>query len=155
MLSFDSRPENVVAIKRIHLIREHTQRGMRQALFAVGKDYIDTANTNILARPRSGRVYRIRSGSGGRTRKHTASRPGESHANMTGALRRSMGWKVRGSRQLEFGYGATQATTDYARRIELGGGNIKPRPSLRIAIKQNRRNTMNNIERHARRSFGI
>ncbi len=148
------KPEGVVAIKRIDLIQWHTQRGMRHALFEIADDYTRTANFNILKEKKRGRTYLVRTRTG-RQKRHRSSAAGQSHANLTGALRRSIGWKVRGSSQLEFGYGATSNTTKYARRIELGGGNIKARPSLKIAIQQNRRNTMNNIERFAKKGLGI
>lgn len=154
MSSIRMTREGVVHTRNLILIREHTQRGMRQALFAIGKDYLATANQNILHEEKRGRLYLVR-GPSGRTRRHRASAPGQSHANLTGKLRRSMGWKVRGATQLEFGYGVTEETTLYAKTIERGGGRIKPRPTLIISITQNRRNTMNHIERLARRGLGV
>lgn len=119
-----------------------TEKGIRRAWFAVGKDLKASANKEILRRPKGGRTY-IRRDRAGRRRRHVASAPFETHANMTGALRKSIGWKVRGV-QLEYGYGATKPAPSYAPFVELGTTKMEPRPSIQNSIKENRRNT----ERH-------
>lgn len=118
-----------------------TEKGIRKAWFAVGQDLKRTADSNILKKPKSGRLY-IRKDRAGRRRKHRASAPNETHANMTGALRKSMGWKVHGAQML-FGYGVTREPPEYAAAIEFGtkDGRIKPRPSLQNAIEERKKNT--------------
>ena len=116
-----------------------TEFGIRKAWFAVGKDLIASANKAVLKRPRQGRVYIVRSPSG-RRRRHRASRPGESHANLTGQLRKSIQWKVRG-RDLDFGYGIAKANAPpYAQFVENGTTRMEARPTLLNAINENRRN---------------
>jgi len=139
---------NSLGIARIRISKDATERQLRHALFEIGTSYKREANEKILRGRKTGRVY-VRRIRGGRTRKHRASAPGETHANLTGALRRSLGWKVSGSRRLMFGYGVTQDAPVYARNIEV----TKNRPSLANAIRAERRNTMNSIERAAQRAF--
>jgi HK97 gp10 family phage protein len=115
-------------------------RAIRHAWFDYGKDLKVNANKAILAKPRYGRVYVIR-GPSGRRRRHVASRPYESHANMTGRLRRSISWKVRGHTEMTFGYGvsttALNTAPDYAFFVEFGTSRMVERPSLGNAIEGN------------------
>lgn len=130
----DSRRVLLKATKLVAI----TQRSIRHGWFALGGDLRRTANKEILRRPKSGIVYYIR-GPSGRRRRHVASAPGETHANRSGTLRRSLGWIVRGHKSLEFGYGVDKPAPDYA-EIEIGYGNVKPRPSLLNAIRDTNRN---------------
>lgn len=133
-----------------------TAFGIRKAWFDVGKDLKDEANKEMLKKPRQGRVYFIRTASG-RRRRHVASRPFETHANLSGTLRRSMGWKVTGI-ELRFGYGLlNNDAPPYARAIEFGAKfkthRLEKRPSLLNSIKANRRNSINHIKRHVGKSL--
>ena len=119
--------------------KKMTRRAIRHGWFALAKDLKQTANKDILRRPKGGRVYIIR-GPSGRRRRHIASAPGETHANLSGTLRRSLGWTVRGHSGMEFGYGVDKPAPDYA-KIELGYGRVKPRPSLQNAIRATNRNS--------------
>lgn len=126
---------------KIDNLKDITARSIRQSFFMLGKDLKKTANKAILKRPKSGRVYIIRT-AGGRRRRHRASAPGESHANMTGKLRRALGYKIRGSKTLEFGYGveAGNPAPDYGKYVEFGTGRMAPRPSLQNAMEETNRN---------------
>jgi hypothetical protein len=74
-----------------------------------------------------GRVYVVRSRAGNR-RRHRASAPGESHANVTKTLTNSLGEKNKGS-LLEFGY--MDSPPKYAGIVE------KTRPTLENTAKRN------------------
>lgn len=148
MIRFNRASEGVVGKTKIKVSTPAVERQLRHALFDVGNYYKRSANNSILRGTKTGRVYKIRTRSG-RTRRHRSSARGESHANLTGALRRSIGWKVSGSKRLLFGYGVTQEAPIYAHNIEV----TKNRPSLKNAVKAERRNTMNAIERAARKAF--
>ncbi len=129
------------------------RRAMRQAWFKVGRDIKKTAETHILATDKSGILYgvivrggkkrlvKLRAG----LRTHRSSAPGQPPANLNSDLRRSLKYQIRGTRRLEF-----SANTDYARRLELGGGAIKPRPYMIRSIKDNLRN----IEKHFEDEIG-
>lgn len=109
-----------------------TRRSIRAAWFELGKDLQRRAEVEILRGVKTGRVYIIRVG--GRRRRHVSSAPGETHANLTGALRASIGWKVYGTDSMEFGYGIGGAAPKHARFVELGTRNMEARPSLDNAI---------------------
>lgn len=97
------------------------------------------ANKEILRKPKGGQTYIVR-GRGGRMKRHVSSAPFESHANLTGTLRRSLSWKVIGWQEAEFGYGiasnAMNKAPDYAPMVELGTRFMEPRPSLRNAVRR-------------------
>lgn len=115
------------------------EKGIRKAWFAVGQDVKRTANAEILRKPKSGRTY-VRRDKAGRRRRHIASAPGETHANQSGRLRKSIGWKVNGA-QMRFGYGVTREAPEYADWVEFGTKKMEARPSLQNAIKETNRNT--------------
>ncbi len=115
-----------------------TRKAMRRCWYAFGKDLKAEASKEIMRRPKSGRVYLIRTKSG-RLRRHVASKPGETHANFSGAMRRSLSWKVTGFDSLEFGFGVSTGPHDappHTRAIEFGrlDGLIEERRSARNAI---------------------
>lgn len=140
-----------------------TERGLRRAWFQVGPSILREVSKATLARPRAGRVYRIRTFGGRTTFRHVASRPGESHANMRGPLRRSRGWKPGGSYSMEIGYGVSSSSPEraprYARAIEFGrkaqGSQpaIAARPSIHNAIGKDSRNTENYLGTYIVREF--
>ena len=143
-LTMDHASRKVVV--RVKGLKKLTQSGIDFAAYTSGKGLIKTVSKNILKKPKGGRVY-IRRDRTGRRRRHIASAPGESIANRTGATRRSLSFKVNPG-QLEFGYGVDKGDApDYAKFPEFGTRNMKPRPSLQIGIKAERRNFQVNIKR--------
>lgn len=133
----DLRNDKVYA--KIENLGNLTRQSIRQGFFMLGKDLKAVANKNILHKPKGGKVYVSRNRAGSR-RRHRASKAFESHANFSGELRRSLGWKVSGSQSMEFGYGVVKPAPDYAQWVEEGTRNMAPRPSLVIAIKATNRN---------------
>lgn len=97
------------------------------------------ANHDILHGKKTGRVYRVRTATG-RRKRHQSSAPGESHANLTGRLRKSLSWKVEGWEKATFGYGvasnASNVAPFYAGFVEFGTQRMEPRPSLQNAIEK-------------------
>ena len=146
MISVTSARGNKETFARLEGLGDLTRKAIRQTWFRAGKDLKAEANREILRRPKSGRTYVIRSRAG-RRRRHVASAPGETHANLSGKLRRALSWKVRGTDRMDFGYGvSTTAQNDppiYS-QIEFGFGRVKARPTLKNAIDA----TQRNIERH-------
>ena len=108
------------------------RKAIRQMWFGLADDMKNRANSEILRKPKSGRVYIIRRG--GRRRRHVASAPGETHANLTGRLRKAIGWKVHGNDELSFGYGVTGPSPKYDEFVEFGTSKMSARPSLENAI---------------------
>ena len=156
-VEFEHQGGNISALLKMTSGQIITERGIRKAWFATGKDLLGELNRATLAKPRKGNVYVTRD-KAGRRRRHTASRPGESHANQTGTLRRSAGWKVRGM-ELDFGYGVTEPEPEYAGWVENGtrdkNGQVKmaARPSVRNSIKSNQRNTEQHLGRYVEEEF--
>ncbi len=136
---------------QIHLstLEQKTRRGARQGFYKVGKSLKATANRNILGKPKSGKTYVIRRGPTGRRFRHIASARGESFANQSGAARRTLGFDVRGANQLEFGF-RKNSQTEYTKFLE--DPNKLNRPTLKIAIKQNQRNSVKLLEREIKRN---
>lgn len=161
MIAFKEAPGNRAVWVKLSLVDQQMREGIRRGFFELGKSLKREANTEILRKPRSGNVYfrvgfgrQSRSRSGFYTtvrRRHVASLPYETHANWTGKLRKSIGWKVAGFSRREFGYGVSRGNDpEYAPFVEFGtfgkagrsGGmssRMLPRPSLENAIKATRR----------------
>jgi len=138
MIGFKSDRKNTKAYAEIGDIEGGTRRAIRQTWFALGRDLKAEANAEILRKPKSGKIYILRAKKSGRLRRHIASAPGETHANMRGKLRRSLSWVVHGTSSMEFGYGFSttprNAAPVYDQFVEFGTKNMKPRPSLKNAI---------------------
>jgi hypothetical protein len=141
-----SSPNNKKIFIGIEGMAQKNGRSIRRGFYFAGKDITDNARNSILRKPKSGRTYIIRKG--GRRFNHKASAPGEAPANLSGALRRSIDFKVQGWSDLEVG-----ADTPYARRLELGGGNIEARPYLITAIEEEERNTRKHLEREIQKGM--
>lgn len=139
---------------RLHGVRESSRRAIRHAWFDLGKDLRSEANREILHGVKSGRLYRIRA-RGGRFRLHRASAPGQTHANLTGALRRSIGWKVHGHDSMDFGYGVATRGPEprYAPFVEFGTFRMAPRPSLMNAISATQGDAERAFQENLRREF--
>ena len=105
-------------------LKNVTVRGTRQAFYEIGTIAREKINRDVLAKPRGGRVYKFRG------RRHTASLPGESFANRSGAARRKRGFDVRGANELEFGF-RQDGETIYTKILEETGG----RPTVGNASK--------------------
>ena len=117
------------------------QCGLLFGLYNLGKYLKKTINTDILKKDKRGRVYNLRTKSG-RRRKHRASAPGQTAANLSGTYRKSVDFRVEGANFLEFG-----ASAPYAKFLELGTSKMAPRPGLQNAMRANYRNGRNRIER--------
>jgi hypothetical protein len=111
------------AVFKIRHLADLTKAGIEHAAWTSARGLRTATGKEILRKPKGGRVYTSRTRSGAR-RKHTASAPGETHANFSGTLRRS----------LDF--------------------NMKPRPSLQNGIRSERRNFQSNFEREIGKRLG-
>ena len=108
-------------------LNDRTRRGIRRFWFALGKTLTKSFNKAVLKKPRFGRVYRVRRGK--TTRRHVASRPGETPANLSGNYRRSIGYQIRGVMEMQFGNSA-----EYASFLENGTSRMAERPGLGNAV---------------------
>ena len=136
-------PKNAKVFNQIKRAPKSTMRGIRNGFLETRKDLVREARRLITEPPKTGRIYLQRLK--GRLVRHQASAPGEAPANFTGALRSSVGAEVSSGNQMEFGAGST--SVEYARILELGGGNIAPRPYLIKSINNEEKNTRVNFDK--------
>jgi len=125
MLSIVADSRNKKAYVSLRSIEANTEYGIDRFLWFLGRELKSTASKQVLAKPRSGRVYRYKG------RRHVASSRGESPANRSGAYRKSIGFNVRGH-TMEFGAGAK-----YSAYLENGTRRMAARPGLLNSIKSN------------------
>lgn len=103
--------------------------GIRNALFEIGRENVRHTRRLIRDPNKNGRIYRIKG------RIHQASAPGEAPANLSGKLAKTMGYNVRGSKEMEFG-----DKEEYGKYLELGTKNqdgsirMKRRPHLEKTV---------------------
>ncbi len=148
-VSFKLDPRGKRVIGKMLDIEKLARRGVRQGAFRSGHGLIKRASDEILRKPKSGRTYFIISKAGSR-RKHVASAPFETHANLSGQTRRSLSFSIKGTRELRFGYGVSASkfsqTKGHGRFLEFGTRNMDPRPSVQIAIREETSNMIQHFE---------
>ena len=135
-MGFRMDPGSVLSVGKIQAIDRDFVRGVRQAWFRAGRLLLTQVQKDVLHKPKSGKVYRLRQGK--RLVNHRASAPGETPANFSGTYRRSMGFQIQGWRRMEFG--SRSGTAPYARFLETGTSQMKARPGIGNALnaQQNR-----------------
>ncbi len=135
---------------------QKVRRGIRRGAYLVGKSLVKGTVRDMNKKPKTGRTYKIYRGIGGkllkRPRIHIASAPlTESPAVISGRLRKTVDFKVRGYKRLEFGAGG--GGVDYARILEIGGLTGRGRKS-RIAGRFYLRKSVNRNRNLAKRTLG-
>jgi len=146
-VTFKASPGNSKVFGKIDNISKLTSRGIRAGMFETGNGLVKSANTEILTGTKSGRVYIVRT-RGGRTRRHRASAPGQTHANLTGGARRSLSYQLKGTTSLEFGYGVSsgKGAPEYVKALEFGTRKMKARPTLQNALMAEQGNMVQHFE---------
>jgi len=145
-------PRSKKAIQKFEGLNKLTRFAVERASFFSGRDLVKNTSNEILKKNKRGKLYMIKTKSG-RTRRHRASAPEQTHANITGATRRSLSFKVQGY-ELEFGYGVDKGdATEQAEFLENGTSKMEARPSLFNGIKSSRKQIANNLEREIGRSL--
>lgn len=131
-------PKTEKTVLDLSRMPQEVKRGIRRGAYLSGKELVKETRERINDKPKSGRIYTIYRGIGGkrlrRPRLHRASAPNEAPAVITGRLRKTIDFKVRGDKRLEFGAGSSQV--EYARILEVGGGRIKARNYLKNTTKK-------------------
>ncbi len=122
MIKVTESSNNRKVIDAFMKLPAETERQMRQGLYISGKMLESDLKKNMTKKGRSGRVYQIYRGLGGRllkkARRHQASTPSELPAIISGDYRASIGFKVLGSSKMEFGSGGNGKAGDYAEYLE-------------------------------------
>ena len=119
-------------------IAANTKFGIEKAFYFIGKDLMGEFNRQVLAKNKSGQLYIIRRGK--TRRRHIASAPGETPANISGKYRKGIGFKVDGANQLIFGNSA-----EHAGFLESGTRFMKKRPGLGNAVKSSERTIIRDL----------
>lgn len=119
-------------------IAANTKFGIEKAFYFIGKDLTGEFNRQVLAKNKSGRLYIIRRGK--TRRRHIASAPGETPANISGKYRKGIGFKVDGANQLIFGNNA-----EHAGFLESGTRFMKKRPGLGNTVKSSERTIIRDL----------
>lgn len=148
-----NRSANAQVFAELEDVEGGTRRAIRQSWFALADDIFKRANEEILRKPKRGRVY-IRRDRAGRRRRHVASAPGETHANMTGRLRKALSWIVHGNAEMRFGYGVNKQSPEYDENVEFGARHMAARPSIENAIDDTQGNAQGHFEGAMDREFG-
>ncbi len=142
--------DNEYAIAEINKTGVRNRQAVRQFFFAYAKDLVASTRHDVLKGRKYGRVYyNVRLPGGGIKRRHRASSPRQTHANLSGNMLRALGFKVHGIESMEFGYGTgwddpapiySQYVIEGTANAHAGGGGMKPRPDLKNAIRKNQGN---------------
>ncbi len=148
-IKFTASSVNKEVFGTLSSLEKLTKQGLRRGMFGVGKGLIRKASANIISGTKTGRVYNLRRG--GRKVRHQSSAAGETHANFTGALRRSLSFQLKGITSLEFGYGVSsgKGKPEYAAAIEFGykPRNLEARPTLHNALKDEQGNMVQRFKK--------
>lgn len=131
---------------------ENIKKSIRNEFYKIGKVLVKTSR-DMMKEPKSGRTYQVTLGSKGkklkRIKDHISSAPGEAPAIITGALRDSVDFLVKGSEELHFGVNLEHITPDsgnaqwhnnvasYGKYLELGTVKMEKRPFLVPSMKKN------------------
>lgn len=146
--SIKEDPNNRKAEFHINNTERLTDRGIRQGFYNVGKLLKSSANKDILAKDKTGIVYRVRRGKV--IRRHRASAPGQTFANLSGAARKTLGYEVKGASQLEFGFRRNQETF-YTRILETSLN----RPAIGNAVVKEQGNAIMIMEQETKKALRI
>lgn len=133
-IGFEGDRRNSKALNKLTKISFKTEKAIRETWFLLGRDLKNEVRREIERAPKSGRTYFIRV-NGGRLKRHIASAPGETHADLSRTLKDAAGWKVHGADRLDFGYGFDGPTPEWD-RIEDGFEGVEARPSLENAVNK-------------------
>lgn len=170
VVSFKAAPGNAATWNKLATVSQGYRQGIRRGWFQLGKDLKKEANREILHGKKTGHIYKavgkkIAPRRARRRFRHQASAPFETHANLSGDLRRSIGWKVEGFSTRKFGYGVSgRPTPEYAPFVEFGtfgeasrsgaqAARMFPRPSLENAIKARERKGIPSFVRYVGREI--
>jgi len=148
-IEFTDKGSNTIfrELQNVALFQKAANKGITQAFYKMGKDLKKDAVNSIKSGTKTGKVYSVNVN--GVTRLHRASAPGETPANLTGALAKSIGYDVSGSSyKMEY-----FADTPYAAWLEDGTKNMSARPYLIATIDSNEKNTVEHFQTEIERAF--
>jgi hypothetical protein len=142
-------PNNIKVELSLSRMPQAVKKSIRRGSYITGKQLVADVRDKMTRGVKSGRTYKISRGRGGRLlsrpRLHRASAAGEYPAPISGNLRKTVDFKVRGADRLEFGAGDN--SVKYAKVLELGGSKVKARKYLRQTIDRLQNQTKTNLSK--------
>jgi len=149
MLNIVSSRGNQRVEKQIEDSPNAVRTGVRFALYNIGVDLVKTAEAEM-RKPKSGRWYTTKVGKQGtplkKARRYQASAPGQAPAVVSGNLRRSLRFKVRGWNVMSFRAGGERFGAPYAPFLEEGTANMAARPFMSTAVLEVEKDAINYFE---------
>lgn len=153
MIRVTEGSENAKTMKFLYELPVELTRAIRQGFYVSGKQLVADLNKDMRA-PKSGKKYKVYKGVGGKLSKprlHTASAPSQTPAVITGAFRKSVDFKVRGNRELEFG--ANQSAPVYAEFLENGTSKMEARQPFKRTVLKNKERIKSNIDTRIKKAM--
>lgn len=136
-LELDSRSLRILKDMRSH--PKKAKKGAMKGLWFAGKELEKDVKDKIKDRStKTGRYYKYKG------RRLRASAAGEYPANRSGNLRKSVGFDVLSSEDMEFGY---RTSVDYGKYIEQGTKRMDKRPALDKTVQRKKIYILNIIGR--------
>jgi hypothetical protein len=146
MIKVTESSQNAKTLKFLYDLPVEITRAIRQGFYTSGKQLVADLNKDMKA-PKSGKKYKVYRGVSGklnRPKLHTASDASQTPAIITGAFRKSVDFKVRGNRELEFG--ANQSAPVYAEFLENGTSKMEAREPFKRTVLKNKERIKSNID---------
>ncbi len=150
--------KNFRAEQSLRNLVRNTHKGISHAFNRIGRDISGEAKRTIREDPKTGVIREVKDPFTGELQLHQASAPGESPANLSGALAGSIG-AIAQNNQLQIGAGGNVVGNifmmdivtfvDYAAELELEF----ERPYLKPSIDRKQRNTRTYLSNHLRLSL--
>ncbi len=137
---FKADPRNEKIFVDLGNSAQGVRRGIRQGFWHLARDLRKGARDAIKKGPKTGKLYRVR----GRKRRHRASAPGEAPANLMGDLRKSVGFEIKGTESMEFGY---RDSAPYGKFLEEGTKNMEKRPNLKTQVDRSKKTAPQHFDR--------
>ncbi len=154
MIKVTESSQNAKTMKFLYELPVELTKAIRQGFYVSGKQLVADLNKDMKA-PKSGRKYKVYKGVGGKLSKprlHTASAPSQTPAVITGRFRKSVDFKVRGNRELEFG--ANQSAPNYAEFLEKGTSKMEAREPFKRTVLKNKDRIKSNIDTEIKKALG-
>lgn len=147
-------PVTFSTITDLKKMPQRVKTGIRKGAYISGKELVKEARDRMND-PKSGTKYRIYTGRGGKSLKrpriHTASSENEAPAVISGRLRKSTNFNVKGNKTLIFGAGG--GNVKYARILELGGSTGRNK-ATKIKGRFYLKNTTKKLGNKVKRNLG-
>lgn len=154
MIKITESSQNAKTMKFLYELPVELTKAIRQGFYVSGKQLVADLNKDMKA-PKSGKKYKVYRGVNGKLQKpriHTASAPNQTPAVITGKFRKSVDFKVRGNRELEFG--ANELAPDYAEFLEKGTSKMEAREPFKRTVLKNKEKIKSNIDTQIKKALG-